>query len=46
LVRNKEAFVVDGKWKETKGYKWVIDPMNGDKFLEMPNTDVMFPYEI
>eukprot|EP00831_Metopus_contortus_P002779 TRINITY_DN1102_c0_g1_i5.p1 TRINITY_DN1102_c0_g1~~TRINITY_DN1102_c0_g1_i5.p1 ORF type:complete len:570 (+),score=81.22 TRINITY_DN1102_c0_g1_i5:2-1711(+) len=31
--------LVDGKWKETKSYKWVIDPMNGEKFIEMPNTN-------
>jgi hypothetical protein len=34
--------IVDGKWKETKDYKWVIDPMNGEKFLSMPNTNVSF----
>lgn len=31
--------LVDGKWKETKDYRWVIDPMNGEKFLQMPNTN-------
>ncbi len=32
--------VVDGKWKDTKDYKPVIDPMNGEKFIMMPNTNV------
>ena len=31
--------LVDGKWKATKDYKPVIDPINGGKFIHMPNTN-------
>ena len=27
-----------GKWKSTKDYTTIIDPMNGDKFLRVPDT--------
>jgi 1-pyrroline-5-carboxylate dehydrogenase len=30
--------LVGGVWKETKNYTWVVDPMNGEKFMQMPNT--------
>jgi len=31
--------LVDGQWKDTKEYTWVIDPMNGEKIIQMPKTN-------
>ncbi|EAR83878.1 delta-1-pyrroline-5-carboxylate dehydrogenase (macronuclear) [Tetrahymena thermophila SB210] len=30
--------LVSGKWKDAKEYTTVVDPMNGDKFLRVPDT--------
>ena len=30
-----------GEWKDTKEFETIIDPMNGDKFLEVPNTSTI-----
>lgn len=43
-VNEKSAYkmqvIVKGKWKETApSYTTVIDPLNGDKFLQIPNSD-------
>ena len=32
--------VVNGQWKGTKKYQDVLDPMNGEKFMTMPDTDL------
>lgn len=29
---------VNGHWKETKHYKIIIDPLSGDKFIQIPDT--------
>jgi len=34
-------FLVGGEWKETKEFETIIDPLNGDKFLEVPNTSTV-----
>ncbi len=32
--------LVGGKWKVTKEHKWALDPLNGEQFLKMPDTNV------
>lgn len=32
--------LVEGKWKETKEYQWVKDPLTGDNIIQMPKTSV------
>ncbi len=29
---------VDGAWKQTKAYTTIVDPLNGDSFLQVPET--------
>jgi hypothetical protein len=33
---------VHGAWKQTKAYTTIIDPLNGDSFLQVPETVLLF----
>lgn len=39
-TQSKLQNFVNGQWKGTKKYQDVLDPMNGEKFMTMPDTDL------
>ncbi len=36
----KAQNLVNGEWKDTAKYEQLLDPLNGDKFLLVPDTQI------
>ena len=32
--------LVGGVWKDSRNYKSIVDPLNGEKFIEVPEISV------